>query len=769
MRIALDYYRILGIPIQVTDEQLDRAYYDRSLQLPRREYSEMAIAARRQLLELAYEVLSDSQKRADYDVQFFEGTLADDAQAETEIGLSVNETEESQKSALDRYIPSVDIPPEQFVGALLILQELGEYEQAIELGYLYLDRPEEVSPDPKNPETLEAVKSDILLTLALAYLELSREQWQRREYESAAALGSKGLELLEPENLFPSVREEICTELYKLRPYRILELLALSEDRVAQRSKGLRLLKEMLQERHGIDGKGDDRSGLGIDDCLRFIQQIRIYLSAQEQQELFEIEAQRPSSVAKYLAIYALIAQGFAKKKPELIVRANELLKQLSKRQDVQIEQAVCYLLLGQTEEASQALESSKEEDMIAFIRAQSQGEPDLLRGLCVYGERWLTTEVFSHFRDLAKQKASLREYFDDEAVQEYLEKLSADIQVEEQHPEIDAQSTGGVTMAKDRDGRRQSLQERRLVKTETLAPARSQYYSQDSSDRLPKALTGTRGGRTATLLAPRESSSDRDLVKFKDYAEEPPESSGGRLVVTSYRQPSLEPSRRRKRSLPPKTNKANPQNLPSRSPRRRIRSKSSLKIRRLLLAVVLLLFGVGAFGVLFKWLQESQSPLAALEGEQLALELHRSPVEIPAADAQIIPISDVLTQEGAEQIIQSWLGSKSQAFGKQHQVEKLETILTGSLLSQWRDRAQKLKNGSDYWQYQHEMQVRSLKTDTQNPDRATVEASVREAASYYQNGQLNRGRSYDDKLLVRYELVRQQESWLIKNIQVIK
>ena len=63
MRIPLDYYRILGLPIQATAEQLQQAYRDRTLQLPRREYSEAAIAARKQLLEKAYAVLSTPKQR----------------------------------------------------------------------------------------------------------------------------------------------------------------------------------------------------------------------------------------------------------------------------------------------------------------------------------------------------------------------------------------------------------------------------------------------------------------------------------------------------------------------------------------------------------------------------------------------------------------------------------------------------------------------------------------------------------------------------------
>jgi curved DNA-binding protein CbpA len=733
--------------MQASEEQLHQAHADRSLQLPRLEYSEVAIAARKSLLDLAYEVLSDPQKRAEYDRQFV--APENEAQVESEDEASLPETDDSQKSAPEFNPPRLEIESDRLIGALLIFQELGAYDRVIEFGYPFLN-----SLERKGTDALKALKSDVILTLALANLEVSREQWHKGEYENASESGNRGLALLEPEKLFFSVRDEIGAELYKLRPYRILELLSLSEERASERRKGLKLLQEMLQERGGIDGKGDDRSGLDIDDCLRFIQQIRIYLTALEQQELFEAEAERPSAVAKYLAIYALIARGFAQKQPELIVRANILLEELSKRQDVHLEQAACYLLLGQTEKASLALEGSHEDEALEFIRQQSQGEPDLLRGLCAYEERWLQTEVFSHFRDLKDQKASLKDYFADREVQTYLEQLPLEEIQSEAFIENEESLTTGETMAKTRARRPSSLQGQRPVQTG--------YYSDE-----PQPLAKTYGGRTATLpLAPTPSRYEQGAVNFKESAEDTQELSRERMVVTGYRQPLQETSRRRrKRSNPPKGYRQEPQHPSG----RKGKSRAALKRRRLLVGIAALL-GLGASGLaLNNWFQASRSPLAALTGEQLVIGLASPPLTIPSAGAQVIPaVAAVLTQQGAEQVIQNWFTSKSKAFGKQHQIESLDKILTGSLRSQWRDRAQKLKNSDDYWQYQHELQVKSLKTDTQKPDLATVEASVRETAKYYQNGQINKGRSYDENLQVRYELVRQGDLWLIKTIQVI-
>jgi hypothetical protein len=338
----------LGLPIQTSAEQLQQAYRDRTLQLPRREYSQAAIAARKQLLEQAYVVLSDPEQRAWYDANYFAYTY----DHEDDYAATSENRPELIKPAISRHTPSIDIPDELFVGALLILQELGEYELVLKLGPNHLNA---ISAEIDGEKSKLDVP-DIILTIALASLELGREQWQQGQYENAASSLENGQNLLLHEQLFPSIRNEIQADLYKLRPYRILELLAQPASQVAERrSLGLKLLQELLDQRGGIDGTKDDGSGLSLDDFLRFIQQLRSYLTAAEQQTLFAAESQRPSAVATYLTAYTLIARGFAQRQPILISQAKLLLIRLGKRQDVHLEQAVCSLLLGQTAEASRA------------------------------------------------------------------------------------------------------------------------------------------------------------------------------------------------------------------------------------------------------------------------------------------------------------------------------------------------------------------------------------------------------------------------------
>jgi len=304
VRIPLDYYRILGVPIEATDGQLSQAYRDRSLQLPEQEYSSAALDARKQLLELAYQVLSNPETRAAYNEQLSQWVAP---------GSGLEEMDA---------IPSLEIPQEQLMGALLILQELGEYELVLRLAHPYLDSNYTMTvatsgavrrPSPQE-ENQGFLREDLVLTISLTCLELGREQWQQGQYENAAVSGQTGQDLLLRFGLFPGLRREIQADLYKLRPYRILELLALPLEEVDRRTKGLQLLQEMLQERGGIDGQGNDQSGLNIDNFLRFIQQLRSYLTASEQQGLFEAEARRPSAVATYLAVSTLIGRGFAEK-----------------------------------------------------------------------------------------------------------------------------------------------------------------------------------------------------------------------------------------------------------------------------------------------------------------------------------------------------------------------------------------------------------------------------------------------------------------------
>ncbi len=738
MRIPLDYYRILGLPLAATREQLRQAYNDRIVQLPRREYSIAATTSRKQLVEEAYVVLSNPLERKEYDRVYLASAYTQNG---TDVAVAV-ENRVTRNPNSDTQNPTIDVNEDELVGALLILQELGEYEQVLKLGRPYL-----VNRKTDN-ESFASERPDVVLTVALACLELGREQWQQGNYENAAISLETGEELLAKEGMFSVVRVEIQADLNRLRPYRILELVALPLDHAAERKQGLQLLQQVLEERGGIDGSLNDESGLNVDDFLRFVQQLRHHLTVAEQHHLFESESKRPSAVATYLAVYALIARGFTQRQPALIRQAKQMLLRLGKRQDVHLEQSLCALLLGQTEEATKALELSQEYEALAFIREHSQSSPDLLPGLCLYGERWLQNEVFPHFRDLEDQVASLKEYFADPNVQAYLEVLPSD--------------------AENVDGD---------WRTSTLKSSNGTSYT-TSSNYNNSTFTAQPNYRDRVTEIPKSApvnysiSTDNYDTRFNNEAPvtsrpQPngrvPKNQNSQIATTTV----TAPKSKRRRHQPSGSVKNVPVPNQRVAPRRR---QSRNKSASLLLKVLASVAGVLLFWLListaFGWLKNILIPGPALQGKQLAIEINEPPVVIPTPGSQPQYPEGDLTKESATQVVQSWLSAKSASLGSNHNIDSLNQILTGSALSYWRGIALQVKSNNKYRQYEHTVLNVSVKPDANNKNHATVEATVVESTTYYENGQTKE--TEKDKVRVRYEVLRVDNGWRIRDIALI-
>ncbi len=760
MRIPLDYYRILGLPLAATQEQLRQAYSDRIVQLPRREYSTTAISSRKDLISEAYMVLLDAKKRKSYDELYLSHIYTDNTTAD-QAPLPIAPTENNSQR-LDPPSLSIDISPNQFVGSLLILQELGEYELVLKLGRPHLvNKLGKISLKTGNRLTQAEIPEnpdlpDIILTVSLACLELGREEWQQGNYENAAVSLETGEELLAREGLFPTVRAEMTADLYKLRPYRILELLALPKEQVAKRQQGLELLQSILEDRGGIDGSGNDQSGLNIDDFLRFIQQIRHFLTVSEQHKLFELESKRPSAVATYLAVYSLIARGFAQRQPALIRQAKQMLMQLAKRQDVHLEQSLCALLMGQTEEATRVLELSQEYEALAFIREKSQDSPDLLPGLCLYTEKWLQQEVFPHFRDLVKQKAALKDYFADRQVQAYLESLPTDTKTTER-PVIHSQSFLS-------DTNHFPYQPHETGETH-------EYHHQSSHPELPKTHHGpqpqpgqismARWNHTATNgSVPNPGSQIPVTPTGATSSRKPHPGNNTSQAATNHQRPKR---RRRK----PSTNHISQRFLQSQT-----NFLSSLDPKtRLVLIVFSSLGGVVVFSLLVSTTVELVKNIffsgPSLQGEQLVIELNKPPITIPDPNSQPEPRDEELTNKTAKEVIETWLSAKAAALGQNHDIDGLNEILTGQVLSQWRSLAQQEQENKRYRQYKHDVKVESVSKKGIDKNYLSVEARVQEVTQFYENSRQKK--SSHENLRVRYELVRKEGKWLIQRMSVIQ
>ncbi|MBN3879678.1 MULTISPECIES: IMS domain-containing protein [unclassified Nostoc] len=758
MRIPLDYYRILGLPLAASEEQLRQAYSDRIVQLPRREYSQAAISSRKQLIEEAYVVLSDPKQRSTYDQLYLAHAYDPDNLAAAAVALE--NRPESTKRGSDTQSLGIEITQDELVGALLILQELGEYELVLKLGRPYLVNKNGATSARKGNNLVDeeihesAEHPDVVLTVALACLELGREQWQQGHYENAAISLETGQELLVREGLFSSVQAEIQADLYKLRPYRILELLALPQEKTAERSQGLELLQNLLEDRGGIDGTNNDDSGLNIDDFLRFIQQLRNHLTVAEQHKLFEAQSKRNSAVATYLAVYALIARGFAQRQPALIRQARQMLIRLGKRQDVHLEQSLCALLLGQTEEATRVLELSQEYEALAFIREKSQDSPDLLPGLCLYAEQWLQHEVFPHFRDLANQQAFLKDYFANRQVQAYLEALPTD-----------AETTNEWAVINPQNFPQPQTNNSPFPKNSTRTPKQFNHSRTPDLD-LPDTpehlnfsppMWNSSGSVKSEVPAAERTSrgTNQDL-------------NGSAKSAT----PAHNQKRRRRKPTPSNIRERVPDNRPhSRRPRRRrtfantIEGKTRLVWRIFISLVSILVFWVLATAT-FGWLKNLFFPTRSVPPSQLFVQINQPPISIPPPNSPPEGLDGPLTDTAAEQIIRTWLSTKAEALGPNHEINNLEQILTGSALSQWRAIAQQARSDNRYRKYEHSVKVESVEKIDLFADRAAVVATVKEATQLYENGQFKN--SSNENLRVRYDLIRQRGKWLIQSASVV-
>lgn len=763
MQIPLDYYRILGVPIQAESSLIQQAYEDSIQQLPHHSYTECAIASRKKLVTKAYQVLIDPQSRLDYESSFFQN------QQETATGEVYREV-------------TIDIPNDSLLGALIVLLNLGEYELVLRLATPYLKdknlAQSELIDSDSAGEEFTKLWQDLVLTFVLANLELAREEWHEHQYDSAANSLQESYELLIEEELFNNIKKEIKQDLAKLRPYQVLELFTNTkhQDNIQQRNKGIKLLKEMLDSRGGIENPHVDEFGLNVDGFLRFIQQIRGYLTSLEQQELFEEEAQRPSASAAYLAASAYIARGVTEKQPDLIVKAKNHLISLTLQQDIHLEQSICALLLAQTAEAEFSLAQSREENVIKYIKEISQDSPDLLPGLCLYTEKWLQTEIFPQFQDLKIKTSSLDEYFADPGVQEYLDNLSTPLNwddnradsVELDIPQFEVNSSSMNSEIEETEN-----YPAKLVNEDDEIPDLLSFHSEIDID-IPEE----------SELATESQSKSEELEEFalpsltSEISEDLSLNNQDNIdSLEQYANVSIPPE-----NIAPETTpltQTSPTTQVRISSSRNIRNRRSRKqVNNIAIPLVIALIALGALGAIaftikYLWTKLTQN------NEQLELSLSEPLIELPTKKPEppVNPpnnnppnnLGEQLDKEKALSIINKWLDAKKQATGPNYNLAALNQILSNPQLSFWLENSKELRAQNAHRRYEHNVKILSAEINPQNTSEGKIEAQVQEKSQYYVNGALRNKSSYEDDLTVEYQLLKQGNQWLIRDIKILK
>jgi ARC6-like, IMS domain/DnaJ domain len=722
MRIPLDYYQILGVPTAATMGQIQQAYADRNLQQPRHEYTSTAIESRRKLLGDAYEVLAHPTERSQYDA----------AQMEANPHFPIGEHPPS----------SLEIPDDRLLGGLLIMSEIGEYEQLLTIAWPLLGNDRILQQSIGNAD-MEETRNSLHLTVALTLLELGREEWRQNKPAEGCQALETSIKLLRQQDIYPSVQAEIARELSKFRPQYILSLLCSPETSAENHQQALSLLQEVVTA--CSNPQGYKTYGMTQDGFIAYIDQIRRYLTTTEQQNLFEEPAlQTGNPVFTYLLVYAMVARGFYYQMPELVHRAKQLLlKNLGRRQDVFIEQALCYLLLGQTKEAQTALERSQDRESLEYIRKNSANPADLLLGLCRYSELWFQTQVFPHFADLAHHKASLQGYFENRQVQAYLEDLPT--------------PSGDLSLFNESSG---DLTPFANVPTSVALPTFGTPSSVDLNLGEMPTVERAYNPRASVPMGAGDN-----VVPF-----ERPQKKRTSVPDVML----MEDSEQHAANLvePPLTDgylAANESTALAHRPKATLARKK--RFRPILLRQALIGFGglLGAIGlVLFAH--------NLLKGDKLPATISAtkkvSPPEAPTSKiaektAVATAVETKLTVTNAQKLVESWLAAKTSSLSKQYDVTALSQVLTDPALSRAKRRTTEAKAEGAYWEHRHTVKIDAI---SNTPNGGTIEATVNEMSMFYTaNNQLDSSHSYTKDVRVRYSLVNSNGRWLIKDMTIIQ
>ena len=385
MELPLDHFRLLGISPSFGYDRVLQALKHRLDTPPEDGYSSATIDARAELLRISAGLLSDPQRRHQY-----EQTLTN-----------------FQDAGGDR-IPTIDIPSPLHVGGLLLLLEAKQPFEAFEAAVDLLQENKVNVVDPGD-------KADLGLLACVAARTAAWDVWNQRLYEQAADILRKALHILESESSQLSWQEHLQNDLIKLRPYRILDLLSRDLASAQARQQGLELLRELIEERGGLEAEDDPH--MSAADFQNFLKQIRTYMTVSEQLDLYEGWSSRGSTSAEFLCAYAMAASGFQQRKPERIRQALDRITAMPV-QGLEPEQACLLLLLGRTGEAQGRIRSCSDPELSRWLAAHAT---DPLAGLCAFCRDWLGKQVLPGYRGM-DPVVDLDAYFVDSDVQNYIE-----------------------------------------------------------------------------------------------------------------------------------------------------------------------------------------------------------------------------------------------------------------------------------------------------------------------------------------------------------
>ncbi|WP_320674977.1 IMS domain-containing protein [Prochlorococcus sp. MIT 1341] len=354
---------------------------------PEEAFTREALTQRADLLRLSADLLADKERREDYESALLGGAL----------GLELSSNKE--------------------IGGLILLLEANAAYEAFKLA-------SDALQPPQAPALGSSREADLTLLASLACRAASLQEQEDRHYESAAELLREGIKLLQRMGKLPDQRKLFKEELNALLPYRILDLVSRDLGEQSLRKEGLKLLNDFVLQRGGLEGgRGfKDQSGLEQAEFEIFFQQIRGFLTAQEQIDLYTHWKKKGSKDAEILCVLSLAAAGFSCRKPERVWEARKNLERLNlDGVDSLPLLGSLDLLLADVDSASNRFLASPDSVLQDWLKNYPT---DKLAAFCDYCRDWLRRDVLPGYRDVNANSVDLEAWFADRDVQEFVERL---------------------------------------------------------------------------------------------------------------------------------------------------------------------------------------------------------------------------------------------------------------------------------------------------------------------------------------------------------
>ncbi len=387
MELPLDHFRLIGVSPSATSEEILRAFQLRLDKTPDEGFTNEVLTQRSELLRLTADLLTDPDSRREYENLLLNGAA----------GLDLSSNRE--------------------VAGLILLWESGSPKEAFKITRKALQ-------PPQTPALGSSREADLTLLAALSSRDAAIQEQEQRSYSNAADFLQEGIQLLQRMGKLWEIRKNLEEDLVSLLPYRILDLLSRDLNQNESHQKGLSMLENLIIKRGGLEGKNKSEyiNYLNQQEFESFFQQIKPFLTVQEQIDLFLELQKRGSSEAGFLAFLSLTAIGFARKKPEKLFEARKILKKLNLSGLDSMPLIGCLdLLLADINQSTARFLSSSDDKLREWLN-NYPGEK--LEAICIFCKNWLENDVLVGYRDIDLKEIDLDSWFQDKEIQEFIEQL---------------------------------------------------------------------------------------------------------------------------------------------------------------------------------------------------------------------------------------------------------------------------------------------------------------------------------------------------------